>query len=106
MLVEMWCMICAIAVIFTLVAVYEKSVIFSIMSILFWLISGITGAYFVEVPYFVSNYNVSSTALTNSSGTILIFSNGVFFMFLGPIFFMVIWMIIQFMDFQDRSKLP
>lgn len=105
MLDSIWIAILFVAVVFQLVAIYEKSVIFSIFTTMFWLVLMIN-ALVIEWPYYSQVYNVSAGNITTSEGVIYFSEVGLSYLFLGFIFINIIWSIVQFMNFQERSRLP
>ena len=94
-----------VAVIFQIIAIYEKSIVFSVFTVMFWLVLMIESLA-IQWPYYSQVYNISSTNITTSEGYVYFFHPGLSALFIGFIFINVIWSVIQFLDFQDRNKLP
>jgi len=105
MLEGIWIAILFVAVIFQVIAIYEKSIVFSIFTIMFWLVL-MAECLSIEWPYYSQVYNVSSTNITTSSGSLYFSHPGIGALLLGFIFINIIWTIIQFLDFNERNALP
>ena len=105
MLESIWIAILFVAVIFQLLAIYEKSIIFSVFTTMFWLVLMVE-ALAIEWPYYSQVYNVSSNNIITSEGVVYFSHPGLGALFLGFIFINIIWSIVQFMDFQERNRLP
>ena len=105
MLGSIWIAILFVAVIFQVIAIYEKSIVFSVFTIMFWLVL-MAECLAIEWPYYSQVYNVSSTNITTSEGITYFSYPGLSALFLGFIFINIVWTIIQFMDFQERNRLP
>ena len=105
MLESIWIAILFVAVIFQVIAIYEKSIIFSVFTIMFWLVLMLE-CLAIEWPFYNQVYNVSSTNITTSSGAVYFSYPGLGALFVGFIFINVVWTIIQFLDFSERNNLP
>jgi len=105
MLESIWIAILFVAVIFQLLAIYEKSIIFSVFTTMFWLVLMLESLA-IEWPYYSQVYNVSASNITTSEGVVYFSHPGLGALFLGFIFINIIWSIVQFMDFQERNRLP
>jgi len=105
MLEAIWIAILFVAVIFQIIAIYEKSIVFSVFTIMFWLVLMIE-CLVIEWPYYSQVYNASANMTVTSSGSMYFSYPGLGALFLGFIFIDIIWTIIQFMDFQERNRLP
>jgi len=105
MLESIWIAILFVAVIFQLLAIYEKSIIFSVFTTMFWLVLMVE-CLVIEWPYYSQVYNVSANNITTSEGVVYFSHPGLGALFLGFVFINIIWSIVQFMDFQERNRLP
>lgn len=95
-----------VAVIFQLVALYEKSVVFSIFTTMFWLILMVNVLFIESAPYYSQVYNVTSGNVVNASGTYVSHDPALGMLFLGFVFINIVLSIIQYMDFQNEGNLP
>ena len=105
MLESIWIAILFVAVIFQVIAIYEKSIVFSVFTIMFWLVL-MAECLAIEWPYYSQIYNVSANMTVTSEGVMYFSYPGLGALFLGFIFINIVWTIIQFMDFQERNRLP
>lgn len=92
-----------VAVIFQIIAIYEKSIVFSVFTIMFWLVL-MAECLAIQWPYYSQVYNISSSNITTSQGYIYFTHPGLGALFVGFIFINVVWAIIQFMDFEERGR--
>jgi len=60
----------------------------------------------IEWPYYSQIYNASANMTTTTSGSLHFSYPGLGALFLGFIFINIIWSIVQFLDFQERNRLP
>lgn len=105
MLPSIWIAILVIAVVFQVIAIYEKSIIFSVFTIMFWLVLMLE-CLTIQWPYYEMVYNASANMTVISEGHIYFSHPGLSMLFMGFVFINVIWAAIQFFDFQERSRLP
>jgi len=105
MLEGIWIAILFVAVIFQVIAIYEKSIVFSVFTIMFWLVL-MAECLSIEWPFYSQVYNATANNITTSEGVITFSYPGVGALLIGFIFINIVWAIIQFMDFQERSSLP
>lgn len=105
MLESIWIAILFVAVIFQVIAVYEKSIVFSVFTIMFWLLL-MAECLAIEWPYYSQIYNASANMTTTTTGSLYFSYPGLSALFLGFIFINVVWAIIQFLDFSERNRLP
>ena len=105
MIESIWIAILFVAVIFQIISIYEKSIIFSVFTIMFWLVL-MAECLAIQWPYYSQVYNVSSANITTSEGYLSFSYPGLGALFLGFVFINIIWAIIQFMNFQDSNMLP
>ncbi len=105
MLEGIWIAILFVAVIFQVIAIYEKSIVFSVFTIMFWLVLMLE-CLAIEWPYYSQVYNATANNITTSEGVIQFSYPGVGALLLGFIFINIVWAIIQFLDYEERSRLP
>ena len=105
MIESIWIAILFVAVIFQVIAIYDKSIIFSVFTIMFWLVL-MMECLVIELPYYSQMYNITTTNITTSEGVMYFGYPGLSALFLGFVFINIIYVIIEFMDFQDRNNLP
>lgn len=92
-----------VSLIIQIIAVYEKSVIFSILSIMFWFILMVNAIY-IEVPYSVAYATNGSVNITTGAHTYCEY--GLAILFLAFVFFDIVWALIQYMDFKKQGDMP
>jgi len=100
-----WITILLVAVIFQIIAIYEKSIVFSVFTIMFWLVLMVE-CLVIQWPYYSQVYNATANQITTSEGVMFFSYPGLSALFLGFIFINIVWAIIQFMDFKDGNILP
>ena len=105
MLELVWIAILFVAVIFQVIAIFEKSIVLSIFTIMFWLVLMVESVS-IQWPYYSQIYNVSSTNITTSSGYLTFSSLGVGMLFLGFIFINIVWTLLQYLNFRGDNLLP
>ena len=104
MLSDIFILLFVIAFIIQVIAIWEKSIIFSVLAIMFWLVL-MANALYIEVPY-VTSY-VNDTGVQNVTTGAHIYSDvGLGMLLLGFVFFDVVWIILMYTDYQNRSELP
>lgn len=93
-----------VALILQIMAVYEESVIFSILSIMFWF-TLMANALYIEVPYAVGGVN--ATGVVNvTTGSHTYTEYGLATLFLSFVFFDIVWALIQYMDYRKQGGMP
>jgi len=95
-----------VTVIFQLVAIYEKSIVFSVFTTMMWLYLMANSLYIEAQPYYSQVYNVSSTEINITQGTYSFMDRGLGVLFLGFVFINIVWAIVQFMDYQKKKGMP
>lgn len=104
MLSDIFIILFVIAFLLQIISVYEKSIVFSMLSIMFWLVL-MVNANFIEVPY-VTSYVNATGAQNITTGAHTYTEVGLGVLLLGFIFFDIIWAIVIYMDFEHSNRLP
>lgn len=104
MLSDIFILLFVIAFIVQVIAIYEKSIVFSVLAIMFWLVL-MVNALVIEVPYATSYVN--ETGIQNITTGAHVYSEvGLGALILGFVFFDIIWIVLQWMEFREQSELP
>lgn len=95
-----------VTVIFQLVAIYEKSIVFTMFTTILWLYLMANALYIEAAPYYSQVYNLSSSNVVTTTGTYSFQDTALGTVFLGFVFINIIWAIIQFMNFKRKDVMP
>lgn len=93
-----------VALILQIIAIYEKSIIFSVLSIMFWLVL-IANALYIEVPYDVA-YTAVNGSVVITKGAHVYTEIGLGALFLAFVFFDIVWTIVQYMELRREREIP
>ncbi len=103
MIIDLYVMIFLISFVLTLISVYEKSLVFSILSIILWMIVFVQSFYII-VPY--HSWIDINDSINISTGYHIFTEYGLNALSLAFIFFGIIWSIICAFDFRDDIGMP
>lgn len=103
MLDSIFIAILIVAVIFQLFAIYEKSIIFSIFTTMFWLVLMANALYIETNPYFDQVFNATSGNVENVTGIHYFHDPALGILFLGFVFINIVWAVVQIMNFQEKG---
>ena len=103
MIIDLYIMLFLIAFVLTLISVYEKSLVFSILSIIVWMIVFVQ-SFYVVVPYHTW-IDVNDT-INVTTGYHIFTEYGLNALCLAFIFFGIVWSIICAFDFRDEIEMP
>ena len=104
MLDSIFALLFVVAFVLQLISVYEKSIIFCIVSLVMWLTLMVNSLY-IEVPYHVSYENVTGSIVTDT-GAHVYNEFGVSALCLGFVFINLVLLIIFFLDWKESNALP
>lgn len=104
MLDTIFALLFVVAFVLQLIAVYEKSIIFTMVSLIMWLTLMVNSLY-IEVPYHVS-YENATGAIATETGAHIYNEIGVSALCLGFVFINLVLLIIFFMDWKESNALP
>ena len=104
MLDSVFITVLVIAVILQIITVYEKSLVFAMLSLIFW-ISLMASALGIEVPYVIGNNNVTG-GVNITTGSHVYAEPGMSALCLAFIMVNVILIIVYFMEFRRQDQMP
>lgn len=93
-----------VTVVIQLVGVYEKSIVFNMISMMFWL-TLMLNSLWIEVPYWAWIENATG-GINVSTGSHVYHEFGLSALFLTFIFMDIILIIVYYMDWKRKSEIP